>query len=117
MENFPVHWKVQLHSFSGWGHGLYGQLGLGHTETIGDDAHEMGDNLPEVDLGSGRSAQQVTAGAWHSCALLDDFSVKCWGAGLSSLPKIGAGTPWDAMGDHHVCRICPCPVYASRKEP
>ena len=39
-----VGWRV----FSGWGHGGYGQLGLGHTETIGDDANEMGDNLSTV---------------------------------------------------------------------
>lgn len=57
-------------------------------ETIGDDPDEMGDHLPAVDLGSGRSAQQVACGAWHTCALLDDFSVKCWGAGLSTLAPI-----------------------------
>ena len=96
----------------GWGHGGYGQLGLGHAETIGDDANEMGDHLLAVDLGG--SAQQVAAGAWHSCALLEDFSVKCWGAGLSTLPGIGPGTPravgkgWLLQHDHDQHHIISC---------
>ena len=44
---------------------------------------KMGDDLPAVDLGLGRTGRQVSAGAWHSCALLDDDSVKCWGSGFS----------------------------------
>lgn len=52
-------------------------------ESMGDDANEMGDDLPAVDLGLGRTGKQVSAGAWHSCALLDDDSVKCWGSGFS----------------------------------
>ena len=31
---------------------------------------EMGENLPSVDLGTGRSAVVVAAGLLHSCALL-----------------------------------------------
>ena len=45
----------------------------------GDGAGEMGDNLPSVDLGSGRSAKFIAAGGDHTCAILDDGSVKCWG--------------------------------------
>ena len=45
----------------------------------GDGAGEMGDNLPSVDLGSGRSAKSIAAGVDHTCALLYDGSVKCWG--------------------------------------
>ena len=32
-----------------------------------------------VDLGAGRTAKSVSAGYWHSCALLDDNIMKCWG--------------------------------------
>ena len=32
-----------------------------------------------VDLGRGRTGAPIAAGASHTCALLDDFSVKCWG--------------------------------------
>ena len=31
---------------------------------------EMGDNLPAVDLGAGRTAVSVSAGIWHTCVLL-----------------------------------------------
>ena len=32
-----------------------------------------------VDLGSGRTAKMVSAGAYHTCAILDDDTLKCWG--------------------------------------
>jgi len=35
--------------------------------------------LATVDLGTGKRAQQITAGCWHTCALLTDGGVKCWG--------------------------------------
>ena len=52
---------------------------------MGDAADEMGDALPTVDLGDGRRAVSVSCGAWHTCALLDDATVKCWGGGFSPL--------------------------------
>lgn len=39
----------------------------------------MGDNLVAIDLGAGRTAKQISAGGYHTCALLDNDSVKCWG--------------------------------------
>jgi alpha-tubulin suppressor-like RCC1 family protein len=62
-----------------WGRNAVGQLGLGDTEARGDNPGEMGANLPTVDLGPGRTALQVAAGGEHTCARLDDGSVKCWG--------------------------------------
>ena len=41
-----------------WGDNAYGQLGLGDTANRGDSAGEMGDNLPAVDLGTGRTADR-----------------------------------------------------------
>jgi hypothetical protein len=35
-----------------WGLNFMGQLGLGHTRNMGDNAKEMGDDLPYVDLGA-----------------------------------------------------------------
>jgi E3 ubiquitin-protein ligase HERC3 len=49
----------------------------------------MGDSLPALDLGTGRRARAVilgtaaSAGDEHACALLDDWSAKCWGEGGS----------------------------------
>jgi hypothetical protein len=39
----------------------------------------MGDALPTVDLGPGRTALKIVVGYAKACALLDDHSVKCWG--------------------------------------
>jgi len=47
-----------------WGYNGYGQLGQGDTST------EMGANLAAVDLGPGRTAVSVSAGRYHTCALL-----------------------------------------------
>jgi alpha-tubulin suppressor-like RCC1 family protein len=63
-----------------WGHNSSGELGLGDVETRGDEPGEMGDALPAVPLGVGRFAKAVSAGGNHTCAVLDDDSVKCWGA-------------------------------------
>ena len=56
-----------------------GQLGLGHTNDIGDSSNEMGDFLQDTDLGSNFVASQLVAGWAHTCALSNDSRVKCWG--------------------------------------
>ena len=62
-----------------WGDNSRGQLGLGDTASRGTKAGEMGDALPAIDLGPDRTALRIAAGRVHTCALLDDGSVKCWG--------------------------------------
>lgn len=62
-----------------WGSGADGRLGLGTTANRGDNAGEMGDSLPAVALGTGRTATAIAAGETWTCAVLDDGSVKCWG--------------------------------------
>jgi alpha-tubulin suppressor-like RCC1 family protein len=62
-----------------WGDNFRGQLGLGNTVNRGDGPGEMGDSLPAVDLGTGRAALAIAVGANHTCALLDNGQVKCWG--------------------------------------
>ena len=62
-----------------WGLNMYGQLGIGSTDNIGDLASEMGDALVPVDVGSGRTVLRISARALGYCALLDDESIKCWG--------------------------------------
>eukprot|EP00944_MAST-04C_sp_MAST-4C-sp1_P012162 g12162.t1 len=62
-----------------WGRGDSGRLGYGDTSNRGDNPNEMGNNLPNVNLGTGKSAIQVVAGYSHTCALLNDKNVKCWG--------------------------------------
>jgi alpha-tubulin suppressor-like RCC1 family protein len=73
-----------------WGANDRGQLGLGDTAARGDEAGEMADALPFVDLGSGLRAKGLAAGFKHTCAMLLDGSVKCWGR--NSLGQLGLGT-------------------------
>ena len=72
-----------------WGANYSGQLGLGNEVDRGDAANEMGANLPTVDLGTGRTALQLAAGSEHTCALLDNNTVKCWG--FNSQGQLGLG--------------------------
>jgi alpha-tubulin suppressor-like RCC1 family protein len=67
-----------------WGGAVGGRLGLGETDNRGDGPQEMGDYLPAVNLGTGRSAKAVALGIEHTCALLDDDSVKCWGMNIGT---------------------------------
>ncbi|WP_413943337.1 RCC1 domain-containing protein [Bdellovibrio sp. HCB-162] len=79
-----------------WGSNTYGQLGQGNTNVLGDEAGEMGDSLPAIDLGVGRKAKQISAGAEHTCALLDNGTVKCWGRNLYG--NLGQGNT-NSIGD------------------
>jgi len=65
-----------------WGWGANGRLGYGNVETIGDD-ETPADAGPPVDLGPGRTAKAISAGGFHTCALLDNNTVRCWGYGFN----------------------------------
>jgi cysteine-rich repeat protein len=87
-----------------WGDNTHGQLGLGDISERGDGPDEMGDNLPAVDLGAGKTASAIAAGYFHTCALLNDGSVKCWGHNVDG--QLGLGDSSDRgdgpneMGDN-----------------
>ena len=49
----------------------------------------MGDNLPAVNLGTGRAATAISAREAHACALLDNGSIKCWG--FNNRGQLGLG--------------------------
>lgn len=66
-----------------WGDGASGQLGGGATADLGDAANEGGGFLSFVNLGTGRTAKQLAAGAAHTCAVLDNNTLKCWGLNTS----------------------------------
>jgi alpha-tubulin suppressor-like RCC1 family protein len=66
-----------------WGSGARGQLGYGNTQNVGDDETPARLAYPDVDVG-GR-AIQVVVGFSHTCALLENRKVRCWGA-----------APWNA---------------------
>lgn len=79
-----------------WGRNSYGQLGIGDVWTRGYDPIHMGANLPALDLGKDKTAQAISAGSYHTCALLNDGSVKCWGHNYDG--QLGLGD-MDARGD------------------
>lgn len=68
-----------------WGLNTYGQLGLGHSDSVGLRKNQMGELLPFVDLGETgkpkvpRRAQKISCGANHTCVLSPTGEVTCWG--------------------------------------
>jgi uncharacterized repeat protein (TIGR01451 family) len=78
-----------------WGPGFEGRLGYGNTDHIGDT--ETPGSVGPVDLGAGRTARAISAGAMHTCALLDNGAVRCWGDGADG--KLGYGNT-DTIGDN-----------------
>ena len=85
-----------------WGYNHYGQLGYGDIKHRGDDSNEMGDNLPYVDVGG--TVVQIELGQSHTCALLDNGKVKCWGNSfygqLGYGDKNNKGDNSNEMGDN-----------------
>lgn len=112
-----------------WGHNVIGQLGIGDVINRGDSPGEMGDGLPAVNLGTGKYAVQIATAYEHTCALLNDGAVKCWGGNLEgelglgdikirgdepsdmgdALPAVNLGTGLKviqiAAGDHTSCAL------------
>ena len=57
-----------------WGWGFYGQLGNGGTSNKNSPT-------PTSSLGTGRTAIALSSGDFHTCAILDNGDVSCWGRG------------------------------------
>ncbi|MCB0326472.1 MAG: hypothetical protein KDD52_02530 [Bdellovibrionales bacterium] len=80
-----------------WGNNLQGQLGYEDSAERGDDPNEMGDNLPYVDLGEDEKALLLSASPYHTCALLEQGKIKCWG--FNSGGQLGQGHSTAIIGD------------------
>jgi cysteine-rich repeat protein len=79
-------------ALSCWGFAPHGALGLGSVVAsagpiVYDDQGAV-TRITSVDLG-GRAARQVSVGVEHSCALLADGTLKCWGYNESG--QLGLG--------------------------
>eukprot|EP01083_Nonionella_stella_P042915 115829_1 len=83
---------------------MFGQLGNGDTNNIGDESNEMGDNLREIDLGTGFTPMQVMLGGYHTCALSTTKKAKCWGSNTKGELGYGhtnhTGDQPNEMGDN-----------------
>jgi len=104
-----------------WGDGGYGQLGYGNTDNIGDDE----DPAEAGDVNVGGTVEQLAAGAYHTCALLDSGAVRCWGFGTdgglgygntntigdnedpasAGDVNVGAAVAQLAAGSYHTCAL------------
>lgn len=73
-----------------WGQNNLGQLGYGNTMTYGFSSAQMGDNLPYVNVGTGRTVEDLATGANHTCVVLDNNNVKCWGN--NNFGQLGQGS-------------------------
>jgi len=101
-----------------WGNNGFGTLGDG-TNTL-----RYAPSATAVDLGTGRTAVAVSAGGLHTCAILDNGDLKCWGkddygqlgdggsnsntnAPSSTAINLGTGRTAVAVsaGEEHTCAI------------
>ncbi len=78
-----------------WGYGMFGALGYGNTDNVGDN--ETPGSVGPVNLGAGRTAAAISAGGFNTCAVLDNGTVRCWGAGGNG--QLGYGNT-DEIGDN-----------------
>jgi cysteine-rich repeat protein len=60
-----------------WGDNFAGQLGYGHTDEIGDD--ETPASAGDVPLAGAPGVLSISAGDYHTCAVLDTGAMRCWG--------------------------------------
>jgi Regulator of chromosome condensation (RCC1) repeat len=84
------------HRVKCWGDNSYGELGTGDKNPRIGRA-DLGDHLPTVDLGTGRTAKAISAGRYATCAILDDDSVKCWGWAPLAFGSDSANIPADGV--------------------
>ena len=86
-----------------WGEIALLGIGFDDSDGFGDGYIEMGDVLPYLSLPTGRSVDMIEAGGSHTCAVLDNNDLICWGEndagqlGLGNTTHIGDDA--DEIGD------------------
>ena len=50
-----------------------------------------------MNLGTGRTAVSVSSGQYHTCAVLDNGSLKCWGRNYHGELGIGGSTGYNVQ--------------------
>lgn len=90
-------------SMNCWGDNSKGQLGDGSTVER--------QTMTPVDLGIGRTAISISAGQGHTCAILDDATLKCWGD--NSHGQLGDGTIFNSASPVDVDLDSEIPISVS----
>ena len=93
-----------------WGNAALGRLGNGNgSQNIGDDEPpSIATNIVAL----GTAAIQIAAGDAHTCALLDDGSIKCWGEATNG--QLGNGDTTEDIGDDETLdMVGPVPLPAA----
>jgi len=67
-----------------WGYNYDGQIGYGS-----DTVSSVFRPTLTASLGEGRTAIEISSGASHTCVILDDGTVSCWGRGMGG--RLGNG--------------------------
>ena len=65
-----------------WGYGAYGQMGRSDCTNCASDRPIPVSNIT--------TATQVSSGQYHTCAVLEDKTVQCWGLGNNGVLGIGS---------------------------
>lgn len=78
-----------------WGENDYGELGQEDTFSRGLAPNQMGDNLAAISLPTGWTLHSLSAGYYHTCALVSEVGtvdgVVCWGANING--QVGGCAP------------------------
>ena len=91
-----------------FGMGSEGQLGSGTTDNIGDGTALSVATSSAVSIGASRTARSISAGASHTCALLDNATVKVVGLKVKVVSalvpiatvrssSLGSGPDWQSL--------------------
>ena len=87
-----------------WGETTLLGIGYNDVDGFGDGYQETGEVLPYLPLPSGRTVVEIEAGYRHTCAILDNGEITCWGDNSQGQLGIGntsfMGDSADEIGDH-----------------
>ena len=79
-----------------WGSSTVGQLGYGNSKTVGDNELPSSVGSVSVTPLPFVTVKQIVTGALHTCALLSDDSVRCWGSNNDG--EVGLGNASNQVG-------------------
>jgi alpha-tubulin suppressor-like RCC1 family protein len=85
-----------------WGSGQFGQLGNGVSKAAQNEPVDV------IELGG--KVVDITAGEYHTCALLSDGKVQCWG--LNSAGQLGNGITQEFLGRNKPVNVTGLPSPA-----